>query len=585
MHQKAKAIKILDPQIARRLAAGEVIDRPAAVLRELLDNSIDASASEINCYITAGGSELISVVDNGTGMSASDLELSILPHATSKLERLEDLESLSTLGFRGEALSSIAACSRLEITTAPQQGKGQAFRLIVHGGNKVYFGPSEGKAGTRVEVADLFFNLPARKRFLKRIQTEGNLCRTIFIEKAISFPDITFRLWNNKALEFYFAATTRLERVKQAYPELAKTNLLLSHQATYGRVSFEAVLGLPELAYRDRRYIQIFVNNRRIYDFGLSQAVEYGYTGYLASSLRPIAFIFMNIDPRLVDFNIHPAKREVRFRDYAKLHSSLVLFIKDFLALNYKLIQATFSYDGDASRLGTSVPCLMDFEDAHHFTSAPELKRSVLNGNNETLIIDKLNSTHILPSANKDAQNGFYYLGQIFKTYLAAIVKGEIVIVDQHAAHERLLFDRLISAKTQKISLTLPLSLEAEADETKNLLASLEKLNSIGFEIIQEKKDSFLIKAIPDWIAELPSIEIISFLKSFKGTEEDLKREAISLLACKQALKAQEVLDELSASELIKKTLSLPEPICPHGRPVLIRISESLLAKLFKRLI
>lgn len=567
-----QTIKLLREDVARRIAAGEVIDRPAAVVRELLDNAIDAGATEISCYIEDGGRQSIRVIDNGAGMKKEDLERSVLPHATSKIESLEDLNSLTTLGFRGEALSSIGACARLEITSLAAEENTSAQTIIVEGGKTVSFAESRGNPGTVVEAGGLFFNMPARKKFLKRAQTEGGLCRTIFVEKALANPQITFRFWNDDKLDRFFPAGTLLERVRQAHGDAFYGELFTVETLDAGAYAIEAVLAGPEITHRDRKYMQTFVNRRRIFEYSLLQAVEYGYTGYLPGGLRPVAFVFIRINPELVDFNIHPAKREARFRNLGQIHASIVLLVKDYLSSNFSDRQTIVSMgESQLAPTHTSGPGLFPSPSTSAFQPAM-MHRPFQQRLNE-------------PVGSVQPESQFRFIGQIAKTYLAAMTAGELLLIDQHAAHERILFDKLQREPASTQPLAVPMTVQAEPDELSTLESNLPLLAQCGFSVTKTAEDSFEVREVPGLLSGIKEAEVIAFIKNTRGTIDDLKRAVTSLKACRSAVKAGDEIDPLTAAEIVRQALALPDQHCPHGRPVIVRFSAAMLDKLFQRVV
>lgn len=298
-----KPVKALDPETARKIAAGEVIDRPAAVIRELLDNAIDAGASKVQVEISGGGIDRIRVTDNGCGMSREDLAICTDTHTTSKISTAEDLLSLHSLGFRGEALSSIKAVSDLEIISTrsgPAAWKLQLGKIL----------PARLHAGTVVQVENLFENFPARKQFLKRAAAETALCRTIFLDKALPHYRTEMRFIADGTLRFLLPPAQSLrERCLAAFSFKEPEALFFELEGSGEYFSFHIVLGSPDVVRSDKRAIMVFVNGRRITEFGLTQAIEYGSEGYFPNGGHPVAFLFLTVEPSRVDFNIHPAKR------------------------------------------------------------------------------------------------------------------------------------------------------------------------------------------------------------------------------------------------------------------------------------
>ncbi|MCL2481713.1 MAG: DNA mismatch repair endonuclease MutL, partial [Spirochaetaceae bacterium] len=316
-------IKILEKSVALKIAAGEVIDRPASVLRELLDNSIDAGSSEISVYIESAGIKEIRVIDNGAGMDEEDLKLSVIQHATSKIETAEDLFNIHTLGFRGEALSSIAASSRLEIITG-QDNNSKGKMLKTDSSGEINITTSASRKGTTISVKDLFYAIPARKQFLKNPSSETNLCKNIFYEKAATRPDIIFKLYIDGVLIQMLGLGALKERIFECYNAAFRDKAFLYEieETNYGRYSIKGVVADPAIYRKDRKFIHIYLNGRRIQDYSLIQAVTYGYSEFMPGGHFPSAFIFIENDPSLVDFNIHPAKKEARIKNIQQIHHS-----------------------------------------------------------------------------------------------------------------------------------------------------------------------------------------------------------------------------------------------------------------------
>ena len=319
-------VRVLPEHVARKIAAGEVIDRPHAAVRELLDNAVDSGATEVTLEIRGGGIDEVRVSDNGCGMDEADLDMCWLPHATSKIASAEDLERVSTLGFRGEALASLAACSRLEILSSRDA---ESRRLVIHGGKKLELAPHGGAPGTTVSVKDLFFNMPARRRFLKSPRAESGLCRRVFLEKAAAHPHLAFRLVVDGVLKTFLPPGTHRDRIAAAWPRLGSRDAWWESSGRGDGFRITVVHARPELSRRDRKSLQVYANRRRIDEFALVQAMQYAYDAWMPGGAFPAAFAFVEIDPALVDFNIHPAKKEARFRDLPAIRHRLIELIKD----------------------------------------------------------------------------------------------------------------------------------------------------------------------------------------------------------------------------------------------------------------
>ncbi|MFA6695879.1 MAG: DNA mismatch repair endonuclease MutL, partial [Sphaerochaeta sp.] len=317
-------IQKLDPLVAQRIAAGEVIDRPASVIRELLDNALDAGAKQLVASVTDGGLESIKLIDDGEGIAKDDLPLLCESHATSKVHDLEDLYHIKSMGFRGEALYSIAAVSTVTIASS-YQGQ-DAYQITVDNGIKGEVQPGGPREGTTVSVEGLFKELPARRQFLKRPSTEATMCRYVLQEKALAFPERSFRFITDGKVRVDLPATSKKQRVLDvlAISQNIVPSEMIELYDSAGRFNLYAVCSSPALYRSDRSHIKIFVNNRPVEEFALVQAVTYGYGEMLHGGAFPYCYLFIDVDPTLVDFNIHPTKREVKLRNKAEIHHQVV---------------------------------------------------------------------------------------------------------------------------------------------------------------------------------------------------------------------------------------------------------------------
>ncbi len=321
-------IKKLDAIVAQRIAAGEVIERPSSVVRELIDNAVDAGATAIMISLENGGLDLISVTDNGSGIAADDLPLCCESHATSKVSSVDDLYHLSTMGFRGEALYSIAACAKVTIASSHQGAS--PWSITVDNGIRSEITPGGPQAGTRVDVEGLFKFIPARRNFMKRPAAEASSCRAVMVEKSLAFPHIEFKLLVDGAIRTFLPATGRKERILDALATdknlvRSETMELVDHA---GRFDLYAVCSTPAVFRSDRSHIKIYVNNRPIEDYAMVQAVTHGYGEMLPGGSFPYCYLFITVDPELADFNIHPAKREVKLRNKAEIHHQIVEMVR-----------------------------------------------------------------------------------------------------------------------------------------------------------------------------------------------------------------------------------------------------------------
>lgn len=600
---QSRAVKLLRDSVARKIAAGEVIDRPNSVVRELLDNSIDAGSTEISLYLENGGISRIRVVDDGCGMSPEDLKLCYLPHATSKIETEEDLLSIKSLGFRGEALSSISTCTRMEVISRLKDRK-TAYRLIVHGGKQIAVEEWRGSQGTIIDASELFYSIPARKKFLKRSSAETTMCVKTFLEKALPFPEISFRLYTDGKMKLFLPASDRKERILSAWKGVFNPTLLHTIQGDEEGFKITIVAGRPEQNRKDRRYIQIFANNRRIDEYSFVQAVQYGYNDALPGGVFPVCFVFVEVDPHLVDFNIHPAKREARFRNQPAIHHKIVQLIKDFLA------DYTFRL-----RMAPKEPVQVDFSDDEMKTTsrAPAAKKTSSNewshqspvstGINynrgqgigykqihkpEESVSEKMEQFTPLVQKETISPPGEFdsirYMGQIMDLFLLAEYDDRLFIVDQHAAHERILFESYKETASTVQELLIPIDFETDEAEELNLLKSWQSYSQLGIGLKQKKEGLWQITAIPKSAMNMEGI-LVDFLKNQKGSIGELEKELYATMSCRSAVKDGDPVDSLSALELIKGAFQLESARCPHGRPIWFELSKKELFELVGRTI
>ena len=586
----SQKIVVLSEEVRRKIAAGEVIDRPASVLRELIDNSVDAGARTIDCSIEAGGSSLIQVLDTGHGMSDQDLNLCWLSHATSKINSEDDLLHLTSLGFRGEALFSIAAVSRLEILTRDDNAT-VGSKLVVEGGQMPRVTEVAANRGTRIKVGNLFFNLPARKRFIGSVRGESLLCRNVFIEKAIPHPGIGFKLFSDQKARIILPALEEddyLTRIATLYPEQCPHALLHQISGSGEGFSFKIILGLPPLHRSDRKYIHIYCNRRRISEFSLIHAVEYAFSAILPGGQYPVAFVFLNIDPADIDINIHPAKKEVRFQKPEILHRRIRESIQQFV---------TFYLRNSPEPMKTPLPPTEDMQPMLHpggeqqvaaTPSHPTLRQNPTQdpANNHGAAMPPPSGVQESPSSSYPPTSAlapahYRYLGQIFSVFLLAEVADELYIIDMHAAHERILFDRYQLAQTSE-NLLIPMIMQDEAVVNKPEVSVA--LNRIGFKSTVNAEGHLVLSAMPTALRGRERL-IDDILTNLAQNVDDLETALYAGIACRTAVKDGDILDSSTACEIIEQSWQLPIKRCPHGRPIWFKMSKTELFKLLGRIV
>jgi DNA mismatch repair protein MutL len=577
-------IGILPPETARLIAAGEVVDRPASALRELLDNSIDADATDIKVSIESGGIDSIRIVDNGRGMSREDLELSIREHATSKIRTADDLLTARTLGFRGEALASIAAVSRLEITSREAESV-SGWKITVEPGVSPRIEAISARQGTSVSVRGIFEKYPARRQFLKRPSSEAMLCHQSFVERALAHPAISFG-WDSGAFTETLAPALPIERLGALYPDLP-SSLLFSLMIEKENYSFTVLYADPSVHRRDRKFTQVFVNRRKVPEWGLLSVLEYAYSRYLPGGMRPCVFCFAEIDPSLADFNIHPAKREVRIKNLETIKASLYDGFKAALENNFG--------KSDSLKMVT----IPDMEtqgnrDSTHESPTGREKNfcsqpGIAYGQGTTISDQRLSADfwEKVKSTPKEEvssipQNGFRLLGHAFGPFIVFEMNSCLYILDQHAAHERILYDGILSRSPETQPLLVPYILDdLSAGQSALLERTIPQLSASGY--AARKEDSvWIIESVPLLLGEEAIPALIEWLEN--EIEDLAGKSLVATMACRAAIKDGEILDENAARELIRMSLELPFPRCPHGRPIWVKLDKTSLYRMVGRL-
>lgn len=613
-----RPVRILPPEVARKIAAGEVIDRPNAIVRELMDNAIDSGADSITVEIYGGGIDKIRVIDNGSGMSREDMEIAATPHATSKISSEQDLLNLSTLGFRGEALSSIAAVSKLTIVSGE-------YKLETSVTEKNKITQVTPFNGTTVQSENLFQNFPARRMFLKRSTTEGKMCFNTFIEKALPFCNIEFRFYQDGELKLNLPKEDSIQKRFTAACDYGRQKDLFFTQKNHAQDnswSFELIIGEPDIYRNDRKEISIFVNNRKISEYSLMQAIEYGCMGYFPNGTHPVAALFVTIDSKLVDFNIHPAKKEVRFKDINELHHSVSNTTASFFKnstikslkpeLDASYYENTFSKElfqspvsqSDTDYTGESG--LSRYERLNAPTSKNSFKaieeksynsdlRSVFMNNSKATYAQKLaemayqEDEKTEPQTDSIPQNAvnsdsIKYFGTTLGVFLLVEKDNTLYLIDQHAAHERILYDSIMTTKAKSQKLLIPYQLESQSTADDEYLESVkDQLEEKGFILKNNGNGSWQITEVHErWTGTERDLQTL--LLDQKIAPDKILTYIAASTACKAAVKDGYYLDPETAKELALKALSLPDPHCPHGRPVWTAITKEKMFELVKRI-
>jgi DNA mismatch repair protein MutL len=566
-------IKLLPEEVINKIAAGEVVDRPAAVVRELVENSLDAGPTRIEVSVRGGGTREIRVVDDGCGMERDDLILAFDRHSTSKLEKFSDLERLSSLGFRGEALPSIAGVSEVRVTTRPE-GTLSATQIEIRGGAIRQVAEAGAPAGTEVEVKRLFFNTPARRKFLKTPRTELARITEEVISHALANPRIAFSFKRDGEKVFTLPAAKGLqERIRDLWGEEAAARLV-PVRAEEEEVAVAGWMVDPSAAGLLRKGLTLIVNRRPIRDRMLTAAVREGYGHRLIRGSVPAGVIALEVGGRAVDVNIHPAKREVRFSRPDLVRRLTIRAVSE--GLSRRAGEPFYRPPVSPGPAGVKEPA-----------GTPPASPDELE-----LFPAGFASGRSVPESPGPAGPALHALiGQAGNRYLVVESPRGVSLIDQHAAHERILYERFKGAlpegRIEVQPLLAPVNIELTPSRAARLAEQIETFSRLGIEIEPFGNDSFIIRALPailfDWNREELVLDLISRLEEGR-TLSDPREEIIIRLSCLAAVKARQRLDSTQLGKLVEELLACREPDrCPHGRPTMITLSWQELEKRFGR--
>lgn len=643
-------IHLLDENTINHIAAGEVVERPKAVVKELIENAIDAGASAITVEIKEGGISFIRITDNGSGIAKEDIPLAFMRHATSKIKTAEDLFLVNSLGFRGEALSSIAAVSQVELITK-QAASLNGYRYIIEGGEEKSLEEIGCPSGTTIIVRNLFYNTPARRKFLKSATTEAGYVNDLMERLILSHPGISFRFIVNNQVRLQSSGNNNVKDILYHIYGWDISKELLPVEFNSPDITIKGYVGKPTISRGNRNFENYFINGRYIKNHIITKAIEEAYKPFMMQHKYPFTSLYYEINPSLLDVNVHPQKMELKINNGEQVYQITYNLIKDSLSKkelipkislskndqkkvtqeklpepfeknrisNLKALETLAAYQPMDNRQSAN------YSGDHISTNTTDIGSNISGNNKEDNqpIWDQINNSDIIKenhsyeatvnTANnievkeqlglfsdflsKEAVKDHRILGQIFSTYWLVEYQKELYIIDQHAAHEKVLYERILkAAKNNKhtsqmllppIVLTLSLK-EQEAIKTHNKI-----LEQLGYEIEHFGGNEFSIRAVPADLYNLSDKDL--FLEFIDELTQELGfgqgdplsiLEKIASMACKSAVKANHILSTEEASSLIKELLTLENPYhCPHGRPVIISISRYELEKKFKRII
>ncbi len=577
---REQKIIVLPESWASRIAAGEVVERPASVVKELVENALDAGAREISVWIEQSGSALIRVSDDGEGIASEELSLAVERHATSKLKSEADLFRVSTLGFRGEALASIASVSKLAIVSRAREEQSGA-KIGVEGGKKSDLVAAGCPVGTTVEVRGLFFNTPARRKFLRSPATElGHICDEVN-RMALARCDVHFRLYHNGRVLCDFPTTAEIQdRLQQVLgPDIA--GAMVSFSWTGGKIRIAGFLTSAPTSFANSRYLLTYVNGRFVRDRILTHAVLQGYETLLMKGRYPAALLFLEVPFEEVDVNVHPTKHEVRFRHQSEVHDAVVEAVRGRLRSEAR---------EPALKSGSHK------EQVSGQVREPPLAYSVSHGHADSRSHEFHAATIETPS--DPLRGGFFssldILGQLFGCYLICASRRGIALIDQHAAHERIAFEKmrrqLEQGKIERQNLLIPQVLQLPISEAALLEQRRQMLEQLGFAIEEFGSTSFAITAAP---ALLPSGDYRETLRRMLaeiaevGESKELRQgleERLMTIACHSVIRAHRKLEREEMRALLSELDQIEFATqCPHGRPVLIELTQEQLERMFKR--
>ncbi len=604
-------IELLSNETIDKIAAGEVVERPYNVVKELVENAIDAGSSAITVEIKGGGSELIRVTDNGCGIEKSECRKAFLRHATSKLRTIDDLQTLISLGFRGEALSSISAVSKTEMITK-READLLGSHIVVEGGRITEENEIGAPNGTTILVRTLFYNTPARKKFLKSPTAEGAMISDMLEKFALSHPFVSFNLISNGKSVLSTSGNGSLkDTVFQIYGKDIYSSLLEISYESYG-ISIKGYCSSPSFSYQSRNGELYFVNERYVRSKIINSAIEDVYKKYLMQHRFPFCVFDINVSPDTIDINVHPQKLEVKFSDgeriYNVIHDALVSALNnkelipevkfnDFEPIPNIIKESEVIYNPNPFIVPTNNndSDLNTFQEPKRAPEPFELKRKE-TFNYETLskpIEENLFEKKLITDEDYKKYN---IIGQVFETYWIISLEDDLYIVDQHAAHEKVNYEKFVSWYENDTTvagqlIVPPVALHLSAKESEALLQNLLIFEKIGFEIEEFGINSFAIRQIPLNLFGINEDELFrrlldEIIEKEGSVSPSFVYEKLASLSCKAAIKGGQKISFVEMENLMKQLMKLENPYnCPHGRPVFIKITKNELEKKFKRIL
>ena len=597
-------IQVLEPQLASQIAAGEVVERPVSVVKELVENSLDAGASRISVEVQGGGIERILVTDDASGIPAGEVELAFRHHATSKLDRPEQLDAIGTLGFRGEALPSIAAVSRMSLTSRPRESP-DGCRIRYQFGEMLDLGPRGCAPGATVTVEDLFGNLPARRKFLRSVSAETNRVRELIDRYALAYPEVAFLLTaDGRTVVSTPGSGSPEEALLAVYgPDVASGMLRVGESDPESGYGIRGFVSAPRINRSNRAHFTFFVNRRWVQSRMLSFALEESYHGLLPEKRYPLACLDITVPYAHVDVNSHPAKREVRFLQESKVYATLQRAVRAALITHSPVPPAGRSAATQPPGEPYATPAFFRSPFDRPVSQPPSPGPAGSGGGNP---IGAASGSAVAPAAGggleyteifnqglspSQALPALRVVGQVRSTYIVAEGPDGMYLVDQHAAHERVLFDRIIRQAQQQVPesqpLLVPHTVELTPAQEETLADQGEMLASCGFIVEHFGGSGYLIRAVPACMTSGdPGVSLTGILDmvAFEGVARQSDDTLAASIACHSAIRAGDSLTEPEMVSLLEQLEKADNPhTCPHGRPTLIHFSEYQMEREFGR--
>ncbi len=601
-------IKVLEKNVADKIAAGEVIERPISIVKELVENALDAGADNLVVEIKNGGKTYIRVTDNGCGIPCEEVETAFLRHATSKIEKVSDLDAIDTLGFRGEALASIAAVTRTELVTKTDDSK-TGSKLILHGGSVILNEQTGCPDGTTIVVTDLFYNTPARLKFMKTDSAESGLIIDFISQMALAYKNVKFRLINNgKILFSTLGDGNRLNTILRVYNDVDARNMVPVSLKEDG-IEIEGYISTPAFSKTTRGSQIYFVNGRVVGSKVIEKGVTAGYKERLFEGRYPVTYLFLRVDPHTIDVNIHPNKREVRFDQEDLVSDFISRAIRYALATKDAVVDAGNLFKDMDKKIGPSKVYERVFEPFREKEKDSKKEEQIDIKNLLSTIensVPEKPQTQVIPQEEGNGPSIEIYephlkpfdfseleiTGVIFDTYITAVDGSNFYLIDQHAAHERIFYEKLVgeyeNIEKARQPLLVPLIVNVSLAVSENRFDWFDALARMGFTIDEFGPDTFRVTEIPMFM-ELSEAEdfVNQFIENITDSTNLSNKVVIDkliMMSCKAAVKANDKLSPEEVKALIKDLSACVNPFsCPHGRPTFIRLTRYEIEKMFKR--